>query len=296
MTDSFRTVHVSHLGGSEIGCRLTEPYDPQLPTVALVTSFATSSELFRPQFADRMLTRIANLLAIEPYGHGATRSRWEQFTYWDSAVAALQVLDALGISTAFLLGTSQGGRICARMAMLEPQVVKGMIVLGTSMDFESRRSQDLGCWNGIERNTPTVDMLGRAGGDDWKVPDALCDGILAAGLGSAVTPSDRSFWRSTMQRNYAGDDGRKRLRTCAINLRDRDGLHARLDGVRCPVLWMHGTDDKVYSIPNAEEEIKMFVSSPNAELHVIHGGQHFLSASNPREVNTAAAALIEALR
>ena len=99
-----------------------------------------------------------------------------------------------------------------------------------------------------------------------------------------------------MQRNYAGDDGRKRLRMCAINLRDRDGLHARLDSVTCPVLWMHGTDDKVYSIPNAEEEIRMFVNSPNAKLQVVHGGQHFLSASNPTEVNAATAALIESYR
>ena len=90
-----------------------------------------------------------------------------------------------------------------------------------------------------------------------------------------------------MQTNYAGDDGRKRLRISTINLRDRDGLHARLAGVRCPVLWMHGTEDKVYSIANAEDEIKMFVSSPDAKLDVIQDGQHFLSASNPKEVDEA---------
>lgn len=40
----------------------------------------------------------------------------------------------------------------------------------------------------------------------------------------------------------------------------------------------------MYSVANAQEEIKMFTSSPDARLEVIQGGQHFLSASNPEEV------------
>lgn len=35
---------------------------------------------------------------------------------------------------------------------------------------------------------------------------------------------------------------------------------------------------------NAQEEIKMFVNSPDAQLVVVEGGQHFLSFSNPKEV------------
>ena len=43
-------------------------------------------------------------------------------------------------------------------------------------------------------------------------------------------------------------------------------LHARLDGVRCLVLWMHGTADQVYSVANAEDEIRRFVNAASAEL------------------------------
>ena len=71
----------------------------------------------------------------------------------------------------------------------------------------------------------------------------------------------------------------------AINLRERDGLHGRLFDVRCPVLWLHGTEDVVYSIPNAEREIKMFVNSSDAKLKVVEGGAHFLSFSHPEEVD-----------
>ena len=144
------TITVPHLGTSTIGYRLGKPYDASLPTLVMVNSFTTSVELYRPQFADEELSAAANLLALEPYGHGQTRASYEQFTYWDSAVANLQVLDALGIPEAFVLGTSQGGWVAARMAMLAPGTVKGIIPLGTSMDFESQRSRDLGCWDGIE--------------------------------------------------------------------------------------------------------------------------------------------------
>ena len=91
-----------------------------MPTLVMVNSFTTSVELYRPQFADEELSRRrqpARDRALRPRRHPGA---YEQFTYWDSAVANLQVLDALGIGEAFVLGTSQGGWIAARMAMLAP--------------------------------------------------------------------------------------------------------------------------------------------------------------------------------
>lgn len=95
----------------------------------------------------------------------------------------------------------------------------------------------------------------------------------------------RDFWVSTIQANYRGDDGRRRARMAAINLRERDGLHGRVFDVKCPVLWLHGTKDAVYSVANAEEEIQLFVNSPDARLVTVPGGQHFLSASHPDVVD-----------
>ena len=292
MSDEVRTVTVPHLGTSTIGYKFGKPYDASLPTLVMVNSFSTSVELYRPQFAHAELSESANLLAIELYGHGETRSRYEHFTYWDSAVANLQVLEALGISEAFVLGTSQGGWVAARMAMLDPDAVKGIIPLGTSMDYESQRSRDLGCWDGIDFCTPSIDALAESVGDDWVVPGEFVDAVLEAGLGEDVRPDERSFWHATHQKNYTGDAGRQRLRISTINLRDRDGLHGRLDSVRCPVLWMQGTADQVYSVPNAEDEIRRFVNAADTELRVVDGGQHFLSASNPDDVNTAAVEFI----
>ncbi|QUH04010.1 alpha/beta hydrolase [Saccharopolyspora erythraea] len=287
MSKIEETVEIPHLGGSTVGYTFGRPYDPALPTLVLINSYTTSAELYRAQFADPALGSAANLLALEPYGHGRTRSTYQHFTYWDSAIANLRVLAALGIDEAFVLGTSQGGWVAARMALLAPDVVKGLIPLGTSMDFESPRSRDLGCWDGIEFNTPTIDALADPVGEDWVVPDEFVDGVFNTAMGG-LTAEERAFWLATYRANYAGDAGRHRLRVSTVNLRDRDGLHGRLDEIRCPVLWLHGTADQVYSVANAQEEIQLFTRSPEAHLQAITGGQHFLSASNPAEVDSAA--------
>src|SRR6266536_4090545 len=59
-----------------------EPSSPQ-PTFVLINSFSTSSDLFKAQYKDKDLTSVANLLAIEPLGHGKTRTKTETWTYWD---------------------------------------------------------------------------------------------------------------------------------------------------------------------------------------------------------------------
>lgn len=40
----------------------------------------------------------------------------------------------------------------------------------------------------------------------------------------------------------------------------------------------------MYSVSNAQHEIKLFANSPDASLVVVEGGQHFLSFSHPKEV------------
>src|SRR3954454_17994130 len=139
MASTSQKISVPQLGGSTISYAFARPYDEARPTLVLINSFTTSVALYRAQFASAELGETANLLAIEPYGHGGTDSTYRHFTYWDSAIANLQVLQALGIDEAFVLGTSQGGWIAARMAMLAPDVIRGIIPLGTSMDYESER-------------------------------------------------------------------------------------------------------------------------------------------------------------
>ena len=114
------TIEVPHLGGSTIGYTFGKPYDASLPTLVMINSYTTSAELYRPQFADPELRSTANLLALEPYGHGRTRASYAAVHLLGQPIANLQALEALGIPQAFVLGTSQGGWVAVRMALLAP--------------------------------------------------------------------------------------------------------------------------------------------------------------------------------
>lgn len=128
MVPARQTLRVPHLGGISVGYRLSSPTpNPSKPTLILIIPFTTTVDYYLPEFENRELTDKLNLLAIEPLGHGATRTQSETFTYWDSAIMSLQLLEALGIEKAFALGTSQGGWISARMALLAPQKVGNSI-------------------------------------------------------------------------------------------------------------------------------------------------------------------------
>ncbi|USW58482.1 Putative epoxide hydrolase, serine aminopeptidase, S33, alpha/Beta hydrolase [Septoria linicola] len=290
-----KTVQVPHLGGIEAAYQMPHPYDASKPTLVLVNSFTTSSELYRSQYANKKLTDALNLISIELLGHGQTRTQSENFTYWDTAIMNLQVLDALKITgKIFVLGTSQGGWITVRMALLAPNKIAGIIPLGTSLNNENPHTVSLGCWDGPALLKDNISAWTTTKATpDFEPATEYCDFLIDIGFGTGCPKDVREFWRKTIKENYQGDDGRRRIRMAAINLAERDGLHSRLSDVKCPVLWLHGTNDAVYSVANAEQEIKLFVNSPDAKLQVVQGGQHFLSFSHPEDVDGALIAMAQ---
>lgn len=156
------------------------------------------------------------------------------------------------------------------------------------MDYESERSRRLGCWDGAAAATGSInEWTTTSSTPDFEPSDDFTEFLVTSGFGKDCTQETRDYWVKETKSNYQGDAGRLRARMCAINLRERDGLHGRLFDIRCPVLWLHGTADIVYSIANAEEEIKMFINSPDARLQIVKDGQHFLSSSHPKEVDEA---------
>lgn len=250
-----RTVRVAHLGGIDAAYQMPHAYDASKPTLVLVNSFTTSSELYQSQYKNKKLTDAMNLIAIELLGHGQTRTKAENFTYWDTAIMNLQVLEALGIKKAFVLGTSQGGWITVRMALLAPETIVGIIPLGTSMDNESERTRSLGCWDGAEACTgPINKWTTNEKTPDFEPDTDYCDFLIDIGFGKDCDKAAREFWRKEIKANYQGDDGRRRARMAAINLRERDTLHGRLFDVRCPVLWLHVSYTHCIVLPHAHAD------------------------------------------
>ncbi|OAA37900.1 hypothetical protein NOR_06977 [Metarhizium rileyi] len=283
------TINVPHLGGIDAGFRLSnQKVNGAKPTVVLINSMCTTASLYNVQFENKTLTDVVNLLAIEPLGHGATRSASEQFTYWDTAIMALQVMDALGVRKAFAVGTSQGGWIVVRMALLAPDRVLGLLPLGTSMDCESAASREKGCWDPQSQLLPFYDSwCSVTPTPDFVVDEAWRGMVARLGFSGAVAPDTLLFWDETLKKVYSGDAGRRKLRMALACLMERDGLLLRLRDVKCPVHWLQGVEDPVFGNVVPKEQIKLFTGAPEARLTLVKGGGHYLNTTSPKEVDKA---------
>ncbi|KAI1464950.1 putative alpha/beta hydrolase [Daldinia caldariorum] len=285
-----QTVQVAHLA-AQVGYAISnDKLDLSKPTWVLINSLCTSVEFYRPLFESKTLANVVNLVAIEPLGHGATTCATEHFNYWDTALAALQALEALGVKKAYALGTSQGGWIVVKMALLAPEKILGLIPLGTSMDAETSETREKGCWDPVSFLQPILESW-RNPNPDFIVGDEWIQAVMGQGFGSAATPQLLEFWSGALRRIYSGNDGRQRLRMAVICLASRDSLLLRIDDIKCPVHWLHGSADTVYTTAVAEEHSKLFTGSSDVQFDIIEGGSHFLSATNPKEVEEAILAM-----
>ncbi|KAI9892096.1 MAG: hypothetical protein M1814_001802 [Vezdaea aestivalis] len=265
------------LGGTQASFYMSDVIDNAKPTIVLINSLFTSAKIFEAQFEDQSWTKAANLICIEPLGHGKTRCNSSRWTTYDIAQMNIVVVKSLGVEKAFALGTSGGGAIAVAMAILDPILIEGVIPMNASMDSESPRSRELKCWNADEILTPYIDEFSKPQSTDFQVPLKFCQTRIKVGFGSDFKPEVQEALIKDMQEDYAGDEGRKRLVSAAICMRDRSSLHDRLYAVRCPVLWLHGAGPSTFSVDNARAEIQLFSRSEKATLQVIAGSQHLLA-------------------
>jgi pimeloyl-ACP methyl ester carboxylesterase len=124
-TLTTKTIRVSHLAGISVSYHLPKPIIGSKPTLILIPSILATASTLIKQVSDKTLLEQANLLVLEPLGHGATKvvAGEKSWTYWDSAVAFLQAMELLNVKRAFVLGVSQGGWIAVRMGLYAPEKV-----------------------------------------------------------------------------------------------------------------------------------------------------------------------------
>lgn len=140
------------------------------------------------------------------------------------------------------------------------------------MEYESEPTRQLGCWDAPNLLAPTIDAFtSNEPTPDFEPPLAYCDMLVNTGFGEDCPTETREYWRKTIRENYHGDDGRRRIRMSAINLRDRDGLHARLFDVRCPVLWLHVSPCQIYIC--VRYMMLIYICRPGNERHSLFACQ-----------------------
>ena len=228
------------------------------PPVILLHAFLMDGEMFAPQVNE--LRTEFRFLAVDERGHGGTPAD-APFDYWDVARDALGLLDELGLDRAAVIGTSQGGFIGLRMALLAPERVTALCVLGTSAAAEDAQVAD------------SYRELAATWAENGPV-DQLTDMVAAVCLGGVEADDWKAKWREVTG---------PRITQIMETLVSRDGLLCKLGQVRCPVLVLHGSADAAYPVCRGAEIVE---GVPQAEpLVVVDGGAHFLSLTDPRSVN-----------
>jgi pimeloyl-ACP methyl ester carboxylesterase len=227
------------------------------PAVVLLHSFLMDASMWAPQvaaFGDRY-----RLVAIDERGHGDTPATGP-FDHWDVARDVLAVLDSLGVDRAAVVGTSQGGFVALRTALLAPDRVSALALLGTSGEPED------------EQISAAYQQLAEV----WiaQGPETVIEAVAEICLGD-YDPAD---WTPKWSAVEPG-----RLRLIMNALVGREGVLDRITSIDVPALVLHGTADLAYPVTKAEA---LVAALPKAgPLVLVEGGAHFLSLTHAADVN-----------
>ena len=239
------------------------------PTVVLLHAFLMDNRMFEPQL--EALGHDFRLVAVDERGHGGTPGNGP-FDYWDVARDVLVLLDELQVERAAVVGTSQGGFVGMRMALLAPERVSALAVLGTSAN-----AQD-----------PEIAAGYLQMGEIWAAKGGtaeLVDTMVAICLGSRAPESVQATWRAAWAQ-VPGDRVLANIRP----LVSRDSLVERLPEISCPTLVLHGSADAAYPVAHGQQIVD---GVPGAEpLVLVEGGAHFLSLTDAEEVNPSLRAFL----
>jgi 3-oxoadipate enol-lactonase len=258
ITVGSQTLHFEDTGGSG-------------PAVLFCHSFSMDSTMFAPQLA--VFAGRYRCITWDQRAHGRSPAS-APFTFWDSARDALALLDWLEINQAIFVGTSQGGFVSLRAALLAADRMRALAVMGTSASAENPTQK------------AAYEQLHAAfvGAPDGP-PEPVLDIMVQTCFGPRFDPGP---WREHFRR-VSKDQANHSFRA----LVDRDEIVTNLGRIKAPTLVLHGSADASYA-PFHGETIAAGVADSRGFV-LVENGAHFLSLTDPEPVNAALEQLFKTL-
>lgn len=229
------------------------------PALVMLHSFLMDRSMFAPQveaFADTY-----RCITIDQRGHGETTGA-TPFDYWDVARDVIAVLDHLGVHSATVAGTSQGGFVALRVALLRPELVTRLVLMGTSGEVEDPPVAE--AYRGLV-----------ATWNDQGPIDSVIEPIASICLGDF---DGAEVWKQRW-RDVSG----AHVVSILEPLVTRDEVLSRAGELSVPALVLHGAEDGAYPVEKAERLAAALPGSPGAVI--VAGGAHFLSLTDSQVVN-----------
>jgi pimeloyl-ACP methyl ester carboxylesterase len=232
------------------------------PTIIFSHGILLDRTMFKPQ-VDGLRDRY-RCIVWDERGHGKTAGETLQsFSYYDSANDLAALLAFLEISSAILVGVSQGAFLGMRCALVHPKCVSALILIATQTGTDDPETLQ-----GYDR------ML-----DAWvanKLPDEIATTFenVIFGPDWPGAAAWREKWRAMTAPNLLG---------AFETLGRRDDIGEKVSAIRIPTLIIHGDVDAPIPLTKAQA---MQASIPNAELVIVKGG-HSINMTYPAPVNAA---------
>lgn len=241
----------------------------------LVHGFPLNRTLWEPQIND--LSDVARVLAFDLRGFGGAEAVPGPASVDDYADDCHAFLDAARVTRPVVFcGLSMGGYIALAFYRKYRARVAGLILASTRAGTDSAEGK---------ANRDKLAAQARAQGAA-SVADAMLPKMLAPVTYSAQ-PQLVAETRAMMA--SASVDG---VTAALAALRDRPDATPTLAEIQVPTLVVHGADDQV--IPVAEAE-KLQAGIPGARLQVLPDAGHLLNLEQPAAFNAAVRAFLESL-
>ena len=243
------------------------------PALLLIHGFPLSSQMWEPQLDD--LAEFVRVIAPDLRGHGQSDSVPGPYTIAQLADDCADLLGHLNVATPFVVcGLSMGGYIALEFYRRYPEHVAGLILAATRAGADSPE--------GKAGRDKAAELAKNEGAT------AVSAGMLPKMLASSTYEDDEELVE------YVEDV----MSSASLNgvvgalaaMRDRVDSTPTLGDIAVPVLILHGADDQL--IPVAEAEA-MFKAIPNAELVVIPDAGHLPNLEQPDIFNDAVIDFLE---
>jgi len=187
----------------------------------------------------------------------------------ECARAAVQVLDAIGVrAPAAVLGTSWGGFVAPRIAMLAPERLSGMALFNTSAERGTA----------FERTKATLLTRLLAIG----ALDKVTARMIVSGLLAPETQRREPQLGGELAEQFLAWDRRRFIVAVRSVLVDRDRVLDTLPELKVPALIVSGTED--HTLPSFHSQ-RMAQKLPNACHIEVPGAAHLVPLEAPHQAN-----------
>jgi pimeloyl-ACP methyl ester carboxylesterase len=223
---------------------------------------------------DRLLPLLPGTIhavAMDLRGHGDADKPAAGYSLTEVAADVTAFMDAIGVASAVLLGSSSGGYVAQHVAITSPRRVTGLVLVGSPRSLQGRPSFA----DEVEQLTDPVDASWVRQFLTWfprfhQVPPSYIDGRVHDG---ARMPAD--VWRETL----AGLVGARPPTEVAT--------------ITAPTLIVWGARDQLLT---REHQQALAAAIPASRLIVYHDTGHLVLWEQPERVASDLTAFVESLR